>query len=222
MKYGKPETCYEDRVLTLAKAEAFNVYLMIIFCTLYRQWCCHQGLFKDSIIHSRYIFSVFLLSLLPPLNTSCCWAVLLFCPFVCSLKQAFWLIVRRVTGSRETWDYSAVACLTAQCHALVSPTETLGAWHHLLYQCLLDVLLPFFAETWLPWFPRAYLHGGRQLLRFILAERLPQQETYNCFHSCRRLKLMSRKHLSTTHVFYLKMEDNFPGIYNTANAPNDI
>lgn len=51
-------------------------------------WCCHQGLFKDSIIHSWYIFSVVLLPLPPPLNASCCRVALLFSPF-CAQWSSF-------------------------------------------------------------------------------------------------------------------------------------
>lgn len=130
----------ENRVWTPVRAESFGVYLNAVFCRLYSPWCCHQGLFKDSIIHSWYIFSVVLLPLSPPLNTSCCWAVVLFFLLHVLSEAVLSLIVRRVTDSRETWGYSAILCLNAQCHALASPTETLRACHPLLWQYLLETV----------------------------------------------------------------------------------
>lgn len=146
-------------------------YSFLLFMVL--PWCCRKGLFNDSIIHSWYIFSVVLLPLPPPLNASCCRVAFLFSLFVLS-EAVFWLIVRRATASRGIWDYSAVPCLNAQCHALASPTETLGAWHHLPWQYLLDVLIPIFAEIWLLRFPTVRVHRGHQPLRCVWVERVPQ------------------------------------------------
>lgn len=120
---------------------------------------------------SQWFSSLSLLHLMPAVAELCCCFPL----FVLS-EAVFWLIARRATDSREIWDCSAVPCLNAQCHALASPSETLGAWHHLPWQYLLDVLLPIFAEIWLLRLPAVWVHSGHQPLCCVLAERLPQQE----------------------------------------------
>lgn len=164
-------------VLTPVRAQSVDIYLDTVFCSL---WCFHDAATRDCLriqlfipdTSSQWFSSLSLLHLMPAVAELCCC----FPHFVLS-EAVFWLIVRRVTDSREIWDYSAVPCLNAQCHALANPTEILGASRHLPWQCLLDVLLLLiFAEMELLRFQRARVHSGHQPLCCVLAERLPQQE----------------------------------------------
>lgn len=98
----------ENRVLTPFRAESFDVYWNTVFFSLFRWWCCHQGLFKGSIIHFCYVFLVVLLPLPPPLKSAGAELGCFF-PFCMLSGAVFQLVVTTVTNS--TVERPGIICL---------------------------------------------------------------------------------------------------------------
>lgn len=154
VKHGQPALAVENRVLTPVRAESFDVYLNTFFlCRLYRTWCCHQGLFKDSVIHSWYIFSVVLLPLPPPLNTSC-----YFFPLLCAQWSSF---LTDSKSDRLQRDLGLFGCSLPKCTmscfsksnrnswSLASPSMAIFSRYIALYFCrVLAAKIPKSLVAW--------------------------------------------------------------------------
>lgn len=166
-------------------------------------WCCHQGLFKDSIIHSWYIFSVVLLPLPPPLNASCCRVALLFSPF-CAQWSSF-----LPDSEKSDWlqrDLGLLCCSLSKCTMSCFSKCNRNSWSFASpSMAMFTALLLIFAEIELLRFPRARVQWASATSLCLGWKVAPARTCCSCLHSCRHFKLTSRKLLSTEHLFYLKV-----------------
>lgn len=168
-------------------------------------WCCHQGLFKDLIIHSWYIFSVVLLPLPPPLNASCCRVALLFSPFcvqwssfLAVSEKSDWLQrdLRLFCSSLSKCTMSCFSKSNRNSWSLASPSMAIFT------RCIPSSFCRDLAAD----VPKS--QGAQWASAILLClgwKAVPARTCCNCFHSCRHFKLTSRKLLSTEHLFYLNM-----------------
>lgn len=150
---------------------------------------------------SQWFSSLSLLHLIPAVAELCCIFSLL-----CAQWSSF------LTDSEKSdWlqrDLGLFCCSLSKCTMSCFSKSNRNSWSLASPSMAIFTryIASFFCGDLAAKIPKSLVAWRASATPFYLGwKTTPGRNCYQCFHSCRHFKLISRKHLSTKHLFYLKV-----------------